>query len=79
MKNVAVTLDSKEFKKSEKFNTHVDLKSGNGTLFIDVRKWFKPGNLDQFVSSSKGIMLEISDWKIIIPMIQEFINENDKD
>lgn len=67
-------IDSKEFKKNDGAKTLVQLKSANGTLFIDIRKWYQRANQSDFGPTRHGIMLTVEDWKHILPLIQEVID-----
>ena len=64
-------LASNDYILGETVKVHISLKSVEGKMFIDIRKWFKYPNLDHYVSSKKGIMLRVSDWDKIIPLINK--------
>lgn len=52
----------------------VALKSIDGKMFIDVRKWIEKG--DQNIASRKGITLELAHWIEAIKQINEVIGAN---
>jgi hypothetical protein len=68
-------IDSFEFDLGEGSRVHGGLKSIEGKQFLDIRKWYRYPNQTEFMPSKKGIMLGISDWKLIIPKIKEYLNE----
>lgn len=57
----------------EMVKLRVSLKSIDGKLFVDVRKWVKWPNIDHFIATKKGIMLSCGDWKKAITMIESMI------
>ena len=59
-------------------SVHVTLKANNGDLYLDARKWFKFENLDHEISSRKGLMLSLSDWNRVLPVIQAVIAKSVK-
>lgn len=71
-------IEAKDMPLSEVSKLHISVKANEGNLYIDARKWFKYPNLDHFVSSKKGLMLDLATWKQVIPLIQELIASNEK-
>ena len=59
----------------ETLKVHTSLKSIEGKLFIDVRKWYKFPNLPDYISTKKGIMLSIQDWSVLLPLISEMVDK----
>ena len=51
------------------------VKSSNGKLYLDIRKWFKYPTSDELLPSKKGLMLEFSEWKKVIKEIQSIMDE----
>lgn len=54
---------------------HLSLKSNNGKIYLDARKWFKYENQTEHLPSKKGLMLEIEQWNQVIPLIQALIKQ----
>ena len=50
----------------------VSLKPYVGKMFIDVRKWIIPN--DTYSRRSKGIMLDVDKWPVVIGMVQEILD-----
>lgn len=52
------------------------LKSMEGKLWIDLRKWLPKGRPeDNQMRRSKGLMLELEHWKRVLPLITKFIDD----
>ena len=69
-------LEHREYKKFDYAKTNVQLKQSQGVLFVDVRKWFKNMENNEWHSTKSGILLEIEDWVHILPLIQELVSAN---
>lgn len=69
-------IDKIEWLYDETHKTKVSLKSCDGKLFIDARKWNKWANEDQFRATSKGLMVEASQWYKIIDMVNQLLIKN---
>jgi hypothetical protein len=66
-------ISSKEVEISDTCRVRMVVKSANGKLYLDVRKWFKYPNQDEFLPSKKGLMLDFSEWKQVIKDMDEFL------
>lgn len=68
--------------KIEKFSDtqslHFDLKSADGKLFLDIRKWFTFDNKTEEIASRRGLMLDLDTWSFILPSIKEIVTANIK-
>lgn len=62
---------SKDYKLGETSTLHVSVRSIEGRLYLDARKWFKYPNQEAPISSRKGLMLDFETWDKVIPIIQE--------
>ena len=72
MKEPAQELEEKSIQLSDISLLKFSLKSSNGKLYIDMRKWFKYQNQDEYLPSKKGIMLDLSEWKQSIMQLNSF-------
>ena len=66
--------DARDLKLGETNALHIALKSVNGKLQLDARKWFKFANLDNYIPSKKGLQMSLEDWRQPIPLIQELLD-----
>lgn len=57
----------------ENVHLHLSLKTLQGKVYLDLRKWIKFPNQDEFVATRKGIMLSVEDWRRVIPQIMAYI------
>ena len=69
-------IDKRVYMKGNDCKTIVALKSSTGILQIDARKWFRFPNTEDFFPTKKGLMLDLPDWDIVLPMIQELISQS---
>ncbi len=72
-------IEQNEVRLSDTTSLRLTIKSSNGKLYLDVRKWFKYPNLDDFVPSKKGLMLESDQWSTIVGIIRKMVSENSVD
>jgi len=70
---------SKEMILSDNCMVRMSIKSSNGKIYLDMRKWYKYQNQNEFLPSRKGIMMSTKEMRVILPIIEGIINENDKD
>jgi len=68
-------IDEKIIPMTDTQSLHVSIKSSNGKLFLDLRKWFKYQNMDYPIASKKGIMLDFDNWHHIIPIVNDYISK----
>lgn len=47
----------------------------NDKKYLDLRKWMPYGDSGDKRPTGKGLMLEFSDWRALIPKIQEMLKE----
>lgn len=72
MKEPSQEIEEKSIQLSDVSLLKFSLKSSNGKLYIDMRKWFKYQNQDEYLPSKKGIMLDLSEWKQSIMQLNSF-------
>lgn len=72
----STVVEELEFIKADNCKTKMQVKSTSGKLYVDVRKWFKQPNMQDFMAGKQGIMLELADWKHILPLIQRLVDNN---
>ena len=77
MELVTTDLELKTIELAETQSLHVSLKTVNGKLAVDARKWNKFHGMDDFIPTKKGLMLDLNQWKQLIPLIQAMIDENE--
>ena len=70
-------IDFRECEKDQFCKTVSALKACGSALFIDVRKWAKFQNQDEYFPRRAGLMLSIEDWKKVLPQIHELIDSVD--
>ena len=68
-------IDSKTFSLGDIAQVNVSVKSVSGKLFLDVRKWYKFSNVGNYIATKKGCMLDLEQWKEIIPAMKAFIDQ----
>ena len=76
MKSAIGDIENVEFKLGETVKVKISLKSIEGKLFVDCRKWYKFPNMEDYIASSKGIMLSVRDWENILPYIGGMVEKN---
>ena len=64
------TLDQQMMKLGDLTMLRACVKSIQGDLFIDLRKWLKFPNNEDFVATKKGIMLKVADWDKACEMVK---------
>lgn len=69
------TIAFRDHKLSETATLHLALRSTNGMMYLDARKWLKYPNVDEYLPSRKGVTVKLEDWEASIPLIQELIAE----
>ena len=67
-------IDSRDLPLGDKQCLHVAVKSADGKLFVDARKWYKWANLDTYIPSRKGLQLSKEDWKLALPVIHALVD-----
>ena len=67
-------LEFEEIILGETTRLRASLKTFDGRLFLDVRKWIKYPTIQEFRATSKGIMISIEDWKRAMEMINKVID-----
>lgn len=76
MKNKFDYIEFDEVSLGETVKCRIGIKSLSGGLFIDVRKWQKYPNTDDYLSTSKGVMVSIENWELFMPIIQKYLDQN---
>ena len=66
-------LEVREIQLNDSQKLRVALKSANGGLMIDARKWIKYPNLDDYVPTKKGLMIDFKSWNLLMPLVTELI------
>lgn len=53
----------------------LSIKFFEGKQYLDVRKWMKRKSSPELemMKTRKGLMLDIDDWKLVVPMINDMI------
>lgn len=68
-------IKEREIELGEHVKLVISLKLIESKQLIDVRKWYKFGELTDFFPTKKGLMLTASEWKAVINKINEFMDE----
>lgn len=76
MENLGQEIDCIKVELTEKQSLRLITKTANGKMMLDVRKWIKYPNLDDFVPSKKGITMDFEQWNQAIPKIRELLDHN---
>ena len=76
MDNLGQEIDCVKMELTEKQSLRMITKTGNGKMMLDVRKWIKYPNLDDFVPSKKGITMDFEQWNKVLPLMGEILSNN---
>ncbi|MBI4099595.1 transcriptional coactivator p15/PC4 family protein [Candidatus Microgenomates bacterium] len=69
-----LVLDKREILHGETVKVLVQLKANGGQEFIDVRKWLRYPNNDDFWPTRKGITLHKDQWIAVMDKIKELLS-----
>ena len=67
-------VESRDMPLSECQVLHCAIKTRDGLLEVDARKWSTFKGQDNYIPSRKGLQMKPEDWKRAIPLILELLD-----
>ena len=69
-------IDAIEIRLTDAQMLRLSIKSNNGKLYLDARKWVKFPSQTDYFATKKGLMMELDEWSQLLPKIEQIVSAN---